>query len=103
MIRFAPLAAAAIMAATTPSQASLFSEACKILSRTAYQGAIEGQQMSPIMEGIAVQIHDANTSNADAKRVVTSAYLIGYALGLVGGDPAEAAVEYYNGCMSEDA
>lgn len=101
MIRFAPLAAAAIMALAAPAQASPMADACKRLSRTAYQGAVEGREIAPIMDCIAVQIYAANTISEDINRVVTSAYLIGYALGLVGGDPAEAAVEYYNGCVSE--
>ena len=103
MIRFAPLAAAAVMAFAAPAQANTMVEACKRLSSVAYQGAIEGREIAPIMDGIAIQIYAANTTSMDVNRVVTSAYLLGYALGLVGGDPAEAAVEYYNGCVSEGA
>lgn len=95
------IAAAAIaMAIAAPAQADI-SKLCTSLGQIAYQGAVDGLNSAPIMENLGAHLYQTGAPLFGLERLVTASYLIGYAAGQLDGDPAEAAAEVFNGCMSE--
>lgn len=101
MIRAAALAA--IIAAPAPSVEAFDEVAfCESLARAVYNGAVDGLQMAPLIDGVEEALIGANAAgDLEAERAAASAYLIGYSSGLVYLDPAERAEEYFTLCVSE--
>lgn len=87
--------------AVRPAAASLQETICTVFAGIAYNGAKDGQEMRSIVDGVSEAIIGADANTEMDMRMVSGAYLAGYASGLMAVEPAEAANRFIAGCMSE--
>lgn len=75
---------------------------CRSFAVIAYNGAVDGMTMEPLIDGVEEAITGAGASgDLLAERITAGAYLVGYSQGLMFIDPAETASEFFAGCVSE--
>lgn len=97
MIRLTALAA--ILAA--PAFAG-DADMCRSFAVIAYNGAVDGMNMAPLIDGIDEAITvSGNGGDLMAERLTAATYLSGYSQGLIFIDPAETAAEFFAGCVAE--
>lgn len=76
---------------------------CEQTASLHYMGTLDGAEMYPLVDGVDEAITGVNAGgDLVAERLAASAYLSGYAVGLVqANDPAESTVLFFDACMSE--
>lgn len=90
------------MAFAAPVAASSDAEFCREYAELTYMGTEDGEIMAPIIDGADEAILRVNAQGHPIlERVALGAYLAGYASGLMLVEPADAAFEFFTGCMEE--
>lgn len=101
MNRILAIAALSLMAG--PASADSASEAfCRDMAAVVYQGTVDGYGDKDFAASL-VKATVTIDRNPVIRRVAIASYMLGYASGLMFEEPAVAAANFYNGCISEGA
>lgn len=101
MKRILALAARPLLA--VPAAANSVDAAfCKDMALIVYQGNSDAIRSEDFSNGF-VRASLALPTEPIVRRVALASYMMGYANGLLDGDPAVAAADFYVGCVSEPA
>lgn len=75
---------------------------CRSFAVIAYNGAVDGMNMAPLIDGIdeAITVSGAGGDLMD-ERLTAATYLSGYSQGLIFKDPAEFAARFFATCIAE--
>lgn len=75
---------------------------CRDVAAVVYRGVEDGRSLSSFETGAEWAVGYIPTQpQSDGRKMLLSAYMAGYAQGLVGGDAFAAAADFFNTCISE--
>ncbi|QLH13557.1 hypothetical protein HYQ43_04560 [Paracoccus pantotrophus] len=79
-------------------------EVCRDVAAVVYRGVEDGRALSSFETGADWAVGYIPTRpQSEERKMMLSAYMAGYAQGLVGGDAFAAAADFFNTCISEGA
>lgn len=75
---------------------------CRDVAAIVYRGVEDGRSLSSFETGVEWAMDYIPTQpQFEERRMLLSAYMAGYAQGLIGGDSSATAADFFNTCISE--